>query len=88
MRCAASCRSDSLISRSRWAELIEGAPHELTSFLYGFAQRDRSPVVRLVNVYAGVDVEAGVEMLTPLFEIGPLLGQLAGARASAGRLIP
>jgi FAD/FMN-containing dehydrogenase len=61
----------------RWGELIERAPRELTSFLYGFARRGGSPVVRLVNVYAGADVDAGVEALTPLLEIGPLLDQQA-----------
>jgi Luciferase-like monooxygenase/FAD binding domain/Berberine and berberine like len=61
----------------RWGELVERAPRELTSFLYGFARRGSSPVVRLVNVYAGSDVEAGVEALTPLLEIGPLLDQQA-----------
>jgi hypothetical protein len=61
----------------RWSELLETAPRELTSFLYAFAQRGTSPIVRLMNVYADADADAGVEALTPLLEIGPLLDQQA-----------
>jgi hypothetical protein len=61
----------------RWGELIERAPRELTSFLYAFAQRGGSPTVRLMNVYAGDDAEAAVDVLAPLLEIGPLLDQQA-----------
>jgi hypothetical protein len=61
----------------RWGELVERAPRELTSFLYAFGRRGSSPVVRLMNVYAGDDTAAAVEALTPLLEIGPLLDQQA-----------
>jgi Berberine and berberine like len=61
----------------RWGERVEGAPRELTSFLYAFARRGGTPVVRLMSVYAGDDAEAAVEALTPLLEIGPLLDQQA-----------
>jgi alkanesulfonate monooxygenase SsuD/methylene tetrahydromethanopterin reductase-like flavin-dependent oxidoreductase (luciferase family)/FAD/FMN-containing dehydrogenase len=61
----------------RWGELIEGAPRELTSFLYAFARRGDSPIVRLVSVYAGEDTQAAVAALTPLLAIGPLIDQQA-----------
>jgi alkanesulfonate monooxygenase SsuD/methylene tetrahydromethanopterin reductase-like flavin-dependent oxidoreductase (luciferase family) len=61
----------------RWGELVERAPRELTSFLYGFGQRRAAPVVRLMSVYAGDDVAAAVDALTPLLSIGPLLDQQA-----------
>ena len=61
----------------RWGELVERAPRELTSFLYGFSQRGSSPVVRIVCVYADDDTQAAVDALTPLLEIGPLLDQQA-----------
>jgi Berberine and berberine like len=61
----------------RWGELVENSPRGLTSFLYGFARRGSSPVVRLMNVYAGDDTAAAVDALTPLLEIGPLLDQQA-----------
>jgi alkanesulfonate monooxygenase SsuD/methylene tetrahydromethanopterin reductase-like flavin-dependent oxidoreductase (luciferase family)/FAD/FMN-containing dehydrogenase len=56
----------------RWGSLVEQAPRELTSFLYGGSSR-----VTVVSVYAGDDPEAAVDALTPLLEIGPLLGQQA-----------
>ena len=65
----------------RWGELVEAAPRELTSFLYGFSQRGGAPVIRLLNVYAGDDTAAAVAALTPLLSIGPLLDQQA-------RLVP
>jgi len=61
----------------RWGGLVESAPRELTSFLYAFARRGESPVVRLLNVYAGDEIETGAEALAPLLEIGPLLDQQA-----------
>jgi len=61
----------------RWGELFVGAPRELSSLLYAFAQRGSSPLVRLLNVYAGDDTRAAIDALTPLLEIGPLLDQQA-----------
>jgi hypothetical protein len=61
----------------RWGELVERAPRELTSFLYVFAQRGGTPVVRLLNVYAGDDAQAAVDALAPLLDIGPVLDQQA-----------
>lgn len=52
----------------RWGRLVEGAPRELTSFLYASARS-----ARLLNVYASDDTEAAVDALAPLREIGPLL---------------
>ena len=60
---------------TRWGELIEHAPRELTSFLYAFS--GTPPVVRLVNVFASDDTDAAVAALTPLLQIGPLLDQQA-----------
>jgi alkanesulfonate monooxygenase SsuD/methylene tetrahydromethanopterin reductase-like flavin-dependent oxidoreductase (luciferase family)/FAD/FMN-containing dehydrogenase len=69
--------SDTAALLERWGELVEGAPRELTSFLYGFGRRGSAPVVRLVNVYAGDDRDAAARVLTPLLEVGPLLDQQA-----------
>jgi alkanesulfonate monooxygenase SsuD/methylene tetrahydromethanopterin reductase-like flavin-dependent oxidoreductase (luciferase family) len=61
----------------RWGDIVENAPRELTSFLYAFAHRDASRVVRLANVYADDDTDAAVAALTPLFGLGPVLDQQA-----------
>jgi alkanesulfonate monooxygenase SsuD/methylene tetrahydromethanopterin reductase-like flavin-dependent oxidoreductase (luciferase family)/FAD/FMN-containing dehydrogenase len=61
----------------RWGAVVESAPRELTSFLYGFSRRGSSPVVRVVSVYAGDDTDAAVAALTPLLEVGPVLDQQA-----------
>jgi FAD/FMN-containing dehydrogenase len=61
----------------RWGGVVERAPRELTSFLYGFSRRGSSPVVRVVSVYAGDDTQAAVDALTPLLEVGPVLDQQA-----------
>ena len=61
----------------RWGELVERAPRELTSFLYGFSRRGSSPIVRVVSVYADDDTRAAVDALEPLLEVGPLLDQQA-----------
>jgi len=71
----------------RWGELVEAAPRELTSFLYGFAQRI-SPIVRLVNVFASDDTQAAVEALEPLLQIGPLLDQQAQLAPYAAIVAP
>jgi alkanesulfonate monooxygenase SsuD/methylene tetrahydromethanopterin reductase-like flavin-dependent oxidoreductase (luciferase family) len=65
--------SDAATLLARWGSLVEAAPRELTSFLYLHAQRERSPIARLVNVHAGEDVDAAVAALTPLLELGPVL---------------
>ena len=69
--------SDTSPLLERWGQVVEVAPRELTSFLYLFAQRGEPSIVRLVNVYAGDDVDTAVAALTPLHEIGPLLDQQA-----------
>jgi FAD/FMN-containing dehydrogenase len=61
----------------RWGAAIEVAPRALTSFLYAFARTDAPPIVRVASVYAGDDRAAGVEALTPLLGIAPLLDQQA-----------
>ena len=72
----------------RWGGIVESTPRELTSFLYGFAQRGASPIVRLLNVYASDDTEAAVDALTPLLEIGPLLDQQASLTPYAAIVPP
>jgi alkanesulfonate monooxygenase SsuD/methylene tetrahydromethanopterin reductase-like flavin-dependent oxidoreductase (luciferase family) len=69
--------SDTSPLLERWGHLVESAPRELTSFLYAFAQRSGPPIVRIVTVYAGDDVDTAVAALTPLIELGPLLDQEA-----------
>jgi alkanesulfonate monooxygenase SsuD/methylene tetrahydromethanopterin reductase-like flavin-dependent oxidoreductase (luciferase family) len=69
--------SESAPLLERWGALVEAAPRELTSFLYAFAQRGSSPIVRLVNVYAGDDADTASAALTPLLGLGPLLEQQA-----------
>jgi FAD/FMN-containing dehydrogenase len=60
-----------------WGAVIEAAPRELTSFLTIFSQRGGSPVAQLSSVYAGDDVAAATEALTPLLGAGRLLDQRA-----------
>ena len=61
----------------RWGEVVERAPRELTSFLYGFSRRGSTPVVRVVSVYADDDTQAAIDALTPLLDVGPVLDQQA-----------
>jgi FAD/FMN-containing dehydrogenase len=61
----------------RWAHTVEQSPRELTSFLT-IVQRGRGlPTAQLATVYAGDDVEAATDALTPLLSAGPLLDQQA-----------
>ncbi len=60
----------------RWGEALERAPRELTSFLTLAGRRERQ-TAHLYSVYAGADTDAAVAALTPLLEIGPVLGQQA-----------
>jgi alkanesulfonate monooxygenase SsuD/methylene tetrahydromethanopterin reductase-like flavin-dependent oxidoreductase (luciferase family) len=69
--------SDAASLVERWGELVESAPRELTSFLNVYSQLGYPPVAQLMNVWAGDDVEAASEALTPLLELGPLLAQEA-----------
>jgi FAD/FMN-containing dehydrogenase len=61
----------------RWGQLVEQAPRELTSFLYGFSRRRSHPLVRVVNVYASGDSEHAVAALMPMLELGRVLDQHA-----------
>jgi hypothetical protein len=72
----------------QWGSIVEAAPRELTSFLYGFGQRRSSPIMRVVSVFASEDTEAAVETLTPLLEIGPLLEQQAQLAPYAAIVAP
>ncbi|HST39652.1 MAG TPA: FAD-binding oxidoreductase, partial [Conexibacter sp.] len=61
----------------RWGAVVEAAPRELTSFLGLYAQRRDAPLVQLHTLWAGDDVGAATDALTPLLGIGPLLDQQA-----------
>ncbi|RKR86353.1 FAD/FMN-containing dehydrogenase [Micromonospora pisi] len=62
----------------RWGRLVEDAPRELTSFLMVFpARRQNPPMAQVTLVYAGDDVDAAQEALSPFLEIGPVLQQQA-----------
>ncbi len=61
----------------RWGALVESAPRELTSFLSLWAQRGRPALVQTHTVWAGADVEAATDALTPLLHAGRLLDQQA-----------
>lgn len=61
----------------RWGAVVEAAPRELTSFLGLYSQRRDAPLVQLHTLWAGDDVEAATDALTPLLGIGPLLDQQA-----------
>jgi FAD/FMN-containing dehydrogenase len=71
----------------RWGAAVEAAPRELTSFLYAVA-REPTPLVRLLNVYAGDDTEAAVAALEPLLEIGRVRHQEAGIGSYAAVIPP
>ncbi|MFG3323585.1 LLM class flavin-dependent oxidoreductase [Streptomyces sp. NPDC048171] len=62
----------------KWGRLVESAPRELNSFLSLFPVRRGGPVTAQVTlVYAGDDVEAAQEALTPFLTIGPVIYQHA-----------
>jgi alkanesulfonate monooxygenase SsuD/methylene tetrahydromethanopterin reductase-like flavin-dependent oxidoreductase (luciferase family) len=58
----------------RWAELVEGAPRELTSFLT-MVSGGETPIAQAYSVYAGEDVEAAADALGALLGAGRLLDQ-------------
>jgi Luciferase-like monooxygenase/FAD binding domain len=60
---------------TRWGQVIEQAPRELTSFLGIFGRAGSAPIAQLYTVYAGDDTKAAVQALTPLLSIGTLLDQ-------------
>jgi hypothetical protein len=62
---------------ARWAERVEAAPRELTSFLMLMAGRDDADIAQLYTVYAGADTDAAIAALTPLLDSGRLLDQQA-----------
>ncbi len=61
----------------RWGALVTAAPRELTSFLSLWAQRGRPALAQAHTVWAGGDVEAATDALTPLLHAGRLLDQQA-----------
>ncbi|GAA1029034.1 hypothetical protein GCM10009557_16120 [Virgisporangium ochraceum] len=73
---------------TRWGELVEAAPRELTSFLYLFAQRGGAPVGRAIIVYASADTDAAVAALTPFLQIAPVLDQQAQLAPYAAIVAP
>ena len=74
----------------RWAQRVEAAPRELTSFLTMVADRDGTDIAQLYTVYAG-EVEPAVEALPPAARGRPSArpaGQshpLSRGRRAAGR---
>ncbi len=60
----------------RWAQIVEQSPRELTSFLT-IVQSGGLPTAQLTTVYAGDDVKAATDALTPLLGAGPLLDEQA-----------
>lgn len=61
-----------------WGRLVEEAPREISSFLSLFpAQRGGPVTARITLVYAGDDVEAAQNALTPFLSTGPVLDQQA-----------
>ncbi|WP_188196852.1 LLM class flavin-dependent oxidoreductase [Nonomuraea sp. SYSU D8015] len=71
----ASDTADFLIS---WGRLVEAAPREITSFLSLFPARRGAPVTAQITlVYAGDDVEAAQDALTPFLGAGPVIDQQA-----------
>jgi alkanesulfonate monooxygenase SsuD/methylene tetrahydromethanopterin reductase-like flavin-dependent oxidoreductase (luciferase family)/FAD/FMN-containing dehydrogenase len=60
----------------RWARIVEDAPRGLTSFLT-IVEQGGIPVGHAATVYAGDDVEAATEALTPLLGAGRVLDQQA-----------
>jgi alkanesulfonate monooxygenase SsuD/methylene tetrahydromethanopterin reductase-like flavin-dependent oxidoreductase (luciferase family)/FAD/FMN-containing dehydrogenase len=61
----------------RWGQVVEQAPRELTSFLTMVARGRGEPVAQLFTVYAGHDIAAATDALTPLLDVGRLLDQQA-----------
>ncbi|MFI7608595.1 LLM class flavin-dependent oxidoreductase [Micromonospora sp. NPDC049366] len=72
---------------TRWGALVEQAPRELSSFLSVFAG-PTGPIAQVTLVYAGDDVEAAQDALTPFVDIGPILGQQAQLMPYAALVAP
>ncbi len=63
---------------TRWGQLVEQSPRELTSFLTMVpARSDSPPLGQFIIVYAGDDIPAATTALTPFFSLGPILHQQA-----------
>jgi alkanesulfonate monooxygenase SsuD/methylene tetrahydromethanopterin reductase-like flavin-dependent oxidoreductase (luciferase family)/FAD/FMN-containing dehydrogenase len=56
----------------RWGEVVEGAPRELTSFLYAARRR----YAQIMVVFAGSDADAD-DALAPLLDVAPVVDQQA-----------
>ncbi|MEZ0115691.1 FAD/FMN-containing dehydrogenase [Catenulispora sp. EB89] len=63
----------------RWGEVVEGAPRALTSFLYagGGGAGGGQVQVQVMAVFDGADDAEAIATLTPLLDVGPVLGQSA-----------
>ncbi|MFG2767604.1 LLM class flavin-dependent oxidoreductase [Streptomyces rubiginosohelvolus] len=62
----------------KWGGLVEAAPREISSFMSLFpARRGGRVTAQITLVYAGDDVEAAQDALTPFLEVGPVIGQQA-----------
>jgi FAD/FMN-containing dehydrogenase len=70
--------SDTAGFLTSWGQLVEAAPREITSFLSLFPGGRGAPVTAQITlVYAGDDVEAAQEALTPFLGAGPVIDQQA-----------
>jgi FAD/FMN-containing dehydrogenase len=56
----------------RWGEVVEAAPRALTSFLYA-----GSGQVQVMAVFDGADDAEAIAALTPLLQVGPVVGHNA-----------
>uniref|UniRef100_UPI001892785E BBE domain-containing protein n=1 Tax=Catenulispora rubra TaxID=280293 RepID=UPI001892785E len=57
----------------RWGEVVESAPRALTSFLYAGGGGQ----VQVMAVFNGADDAEAIAALTPLLDVGPVVGQSA-----------
>ncbi|MEY9860827.1 alkanesulfonate monooxygenase SsuD/methylene tetrahydromethanopterin reductase-like flavin-dependent oxidoreductase (luciferase family)/FAD/FMN-containing dehydrogenase [Catenulispora sp. GAS73] len=58
----------------RWGEVVESAPRALTSFLYAGSGGGQ---VQVMAVFDGADDAEAIAALTPLLDVGPVVGQSA-----------
>ncbi|GAA4623385.1 LLM class flavin-dependent oxidoreductase [Cellulomonas oligotrophica] len=81
--------SDPAALVARFAQVVEDAPRELTSFLHVSAGRGgRRPVAQAMTVWAGDDTVQAVAALEPMLGVGPVVEQEAQVVPYAGVVSP